>query len=226
MLRYEASTPSADSNELALRTYLIEEVTTICAARQLPHPEFVREIAASVTDVCRRDMAGGPVPDRFLSLLMSHGLWSSGDEETARALLNSHCLARSGGDEVLTSLFSVGQPKLNLCLLIALGYVRPVTSSMFGDRPVWILDLLQVADAASSTFELGLFTQLQNLMSHLASVWDATSGSGALGIIGATHVSDNMAEVMAYARDLLRHIAARRKWAAVPVVQNRELSGR
>lgn len=229
MIQYEAFTSLASADELAMRSYVVEEMSSLYTAMGRESPEFMEEVASSVTDVCRVDLEARPVPDRFVGLLMSHALWSSGDEAAAHAMLRRHQFERGNGEHVLASLFATRRPSLGFCLLMGMGVVRPSTSSLFSGKPLWILNVAGLLEGSTQGFELALFARLRQIIAHLSPVWEDTKGSGVLGVVVEGRGTPTsvpralLTEINDFCRQTLSCCADDRGWRAVPEVQNRGL---
>lgn len=178
------------------------------------------------------------------------GAWEVDDErlrEVARAV-DYYVTVEQGAESVdsrslalLTSqaLAGVGDSGLATRLLVhGTGLLRPAVWEIRHGQAMWTLDLRQLAVDDSAAIELIVFSCLTALLRGIASIWDATSGSGVLGIrnlddaagalVGGDarrqkRVAEMAEEMVRWCRFLMAYLRRERGWQAAPEVVRLEV---
>ncbi len=144
-----------EANPTTARENLAEAILALCASAGVLENGDLRHLAAGVA--CRAEELAVPPAGRGpLSRLTARALGSMGQPQAARrVLVMGSGLARS--DRWLAA--------------------RP--------GPSWTLDLPRLLRRESDLLELALFPGLAAILDALAVLWDASSGSGQLGLRGS-----------------------------------------
>jgi len=147
----------------------------------------------------------------FLLLLTARALWAAGELRAAECLI-----AEQGSETQLSPLYAAlaVTPAVSLSgcrTLVESRALRPLESAAGQGQLVWVLDLERVMSATPGMLELTVWRALNALLERLAGLWDATRGSGVLGL---SHVSSVVSAMLGRSRTesvCLRQIAQVRR---------------
>lgn len=212
-MEWIASEPLSDvQTERLLQHHLLQAVRQV-----LPETEsnraLVTEAARSVAVYCAPALSDG-IPTEDLHVLFSQALWSVGEVDSARHVLELEIESRRLRT-TLTKLLSARGLTPDLWMLALSGVLRHHQPWMgFEDGPAWCLDVQQISGWPSDT-ELARSMAVDRIVSRLAPVWDATSGRGCLAVKIPAGVSGEECE---WASARMVRLAAQRGWSHRPHV--------
>jgi len=234
--------PAADEHaEQALAAYIAGEIEPAGDAATAYRRELAEAIAAFIrrahpafaeapADGARR--RNGGLPEEYLLLLIGRALWSVGEEQTARRLLESQGRALNLPATFVEAVWAPDISMLHWHILLSTQAVR--TSPLMGplDGTFWVLDLERMVLPASTSLELLALNVVRSVIDRVAVLWDHCQGHGLLGLRHANTLAAGMlgcprhsAKSMALAADIREQVRLRlqalkttRGWAATPQV--------
>ncbi|MGQ9662637.1 MAG: hypothetical protein ACUVWX_09920 [Kiritimatiellia bacterium] len=166
---------------------------------------LIEEVARAVDEYAAHWLVGNVVDERAFFLFAARAMWAVGEKEQAARVL-----------------------------LLGSGLVRPADWDSTGPMCMWILDLGQLLREEHRQLELLIVSTINTTLEMMASFWDRTGGSGALGLrcvsvlngkrqAATKHKLPQSAvfpEVSRHCRKKLEQLSRRRAWRAVPRVIN------
>jgi len=116
----------------------------------------------------------------------------------------------------------------------SLGMIRPADWAGAQLDRMWIIDFGQLLLSDSEKHEMMLYRSVRAIIEHMFVFWDATSGTGVLGLKGLNtlnpegRLNDAKAEAFSsgmqhFIKDLFAQQAEVREWTAVPELINLDL---
>lgn len=196
---------SLSAGQSALVSHITGEVCDFCGDALGLEGSDVEEIARAVEHFVDVQNIDGAVDANYLIMLASQALQSLGEDRAARRLL-----------------------------LFGTGLVRPAEWVVTGNAAMWVLDLRQITVRDDAPLELVLFNSLTMILDSVAELWDATEGSGVLGLRHVTqsaqalvgdqgkkgHVSALAQEIKDVCARKLAHLGEERCWTSAPHVMD------
>ncbi len=218
--------PAEDHGQATATAYRRELAEAIAAFIRRAHPAFA---ASSPDGTISRN---GGLPAEYLLLLIGRALWSVGEEQTARRLLEIQGHALNLPATFVEAVWAPDISMMHWHILLSTRAVR--TSALMGplNGTLWGLDLERMILPASTSLELLALNVVRAVVDRVAALWDHCQGRGLLGLRHANTVAAGMlgcprhsAKSMALAADI-RNLCARRLqtlkpargWDATPQV--------
>lgn len=241
--------PAADEHtEQALAAYIADEIEPAgdpALPDQATATAYRRELAEAIAAFIRRQhpaFAAAPLdgaisrneglPEEYLLLLIGRALWSVGEEQTARRLLQTQGHALNLPATFVEAVWAPDISMLHWHILLSTRAVR--TSSLMGplNGTLWVLDLERMVLPASTSLELLALNVVRTVIDRVAVLWDHCQGRGLLGLRHANTVAAGMlgcsrhsAKSMALAADIREQVRQRlqalktaRGWNETPQV--------
>ncbi len=148
------------------------------------------EVARAVASLASRDH---PVPSGYLILLLARALWSVGEENAARCLIERRIGDLDFAPACAAAAFLPDIQISRWWAVVSLRAVRP--SSVFDSvrGGTWVLDLAGAVHPCRDGLELALFRLISVVLDDMAPLWDA---SGGRGILGLRHISSAAAALL------------------------------
>ena len=218
--------PAGDDGQATATAYRRELAEAIAAFIRRQHPAFA---ASSLDGAIRRD---GGLPEEYLLLLIGRALWSVGEEQTARRLLEIHAPALNLPATFVEAVWAPDISMMHWHILLSTRAVR--TSALMGplNGTLWVLDLERMVLPASTSLELLALNMVRTVIDRVAVLWDHCQGHGLLGLRHANTVAAGMlgcprhsaksmalaADIHAQVRQRLQALKTARGWDATPQV--------
>jgi hypothetical protein len=222
--------PAADEHtEQALAAYIADEIKPAGDDGQATATAYRRELAEAIAAFIRRQhpafaatsldgaiSRNGGLPTEYLLLLIGRALWSVGEEQTARRLLEIQGHALNLPATFVEAVWAPDISMMHWHILLSTRAVR--TSSLMGplNGTLWVLDLERMVLPASTSLELLALNVVRTVIDRVAVLWDHCQGRGLLGLRHANTVAAGMlgcprhsAKSIALAADI-RELCARR----------------
>ncbi|MFA5044272.1 MAG: hypothetical protein WC381_09525 [Kiritimatiellia bacterium] len=222
--------PAADERaEQALAAYIAGKIEPDGNDGPAPDTACRRELAEAIAAFIRSrhpafaaappdggiDRNGG-LPEEYLLMLIGRALWSVGEEQTARRLLESQGRALNLPATFVEAVWAPDISMMHWHILLATRAVR--TSALMGalSGTLWVLDLERMVLPESTSLELLALNVVRAVIDRVAVLWDHCQGRGLLGLRHADTVAAGMlgcprhsAKSKALAADI-RELCARR----------------
>ncbi|MFH1476534.1 MAG: hypothetical protein ABIH24_03450 [Verrucomicrobiota bacterium] len=238
--------PAADEHtEQALAAYIADIIAPVEDNGPAPATAYRRELAEAIAAFIRHahpafadsppDDAisrNGGLPEEYLLLLIGRALWSVGEEQTARRLLESQGRALNLPATLIEVVWTPDISMMHWHILLATRAVR--TSSLTGtlNGTLWVLDLERMVLPASTSLELLALNVVRTVVDRVAGLWDHCRGRGLLGLRHADTVAAGMlgcprhsakstalaADIYAQVRRRLQALKTDRGWDETPRV--------
>jgi hypothetical protein len=238
--------PAADEHaEQALAAYIADEIEPAEDDGQATATAYRRELAEAIAAFIRRQhpafadssldgaiSRNGGLPEEYLLLLIGRALWSVGEEQTARRLLEIQGRALNLPATFVEAAWAPDISMMHWHILLSTRAVR--TSALMGplNGTLWVLDLERMVLPASTSLELLALNVVQTVIDRVAALWDHCQGRGLLGLRHANTVAAGMlgcprhsAKSMALAADIreqarrrLQTLKTARGWDDTPQV--------
>ena len=222
--------PAADEYaEQALAAYIADEIEPAEGDDQATATAYRRELAEAIAAFIRRQhpafAASTPdgaisrnegLPAEYLLLLIGRALWSVGEEQTARRLLEIQGRALNLPATFVEAVLAPDISMMHWHILLSTRAVR--TSALMGplNGTLWVLDLERMVLPASTSLELLALNLVRTVIDRVAVLWDHCQGCGLLGLRHVNTVAAGMlgcprhcAKSMALAADI--HAQVRRR---------------
>ncbi len=187
--------------------------------------DWLYETSEMLTELCGRWYPTYQVPANHYGILLAQLLWMMNRKAEAEAALQQWC----SPEVALLCRPGVGMEACRGRLILhEAGVVRGASWAFMGTGRGWIIDLSRISPDRSILLELTISALLRKMISELASVWDASSGDGWLGLSGTDRFVTKRSwrgrgtdgqDLCGYSERILRHLASQRGWARVPDVK-------
>ena len=218
--------PAEDDGQTTATAYRHELAEAIAAFIRRQHPAFAD---ASLDGAISRN---GGLPEEYLLLLIGRALWSVGEEQTARRLLEIQGHALNLPATFVEAVWAPDISMMHWHILLSTRAVR--TSALMGplNGTLWVLDLERMILPASTSLELLALNVVRTVVDRVAVLWDHCQGRGLLGLRHANTVAAGIlgcprhsAKSMALAADIRNQVCRRlqtlklaRGWDETPQV--------
>ena len=195
--------PAADEHaEQALAAYIADEIEP---AGDATATAYRRELAEAIAAFIRRQhpafadssldgavSRNGGLPEEYLLLLIGRALWSVGEEQTARRLLEIQGHALNLPATFVEAVWAPDISMMHWHILLSTRAVR--TSALMGplNGTLWVLDLERMILPASTSLELLALNVVRTVVDRVAVLWDHCQGRGLLGLRHANTVAAGM----------------------------------
>lgn len=212
-----------DPQSLGFRRELAE---AIAAYIRRQHPSFAIPAQGEPTS---RDEG---LPAEYLLLLIGRALWSVGEEQAARRLMENQGRALNLPKTFVEAVVAPDVSLIHWHILLSTRAVgpSPLMDSLSGT--LWALDLERMVPPAPGTLELAAMNVVRTVIDRVAALWDHCHGRGLIGLRHARTVAAGMlgcprhsAKSMALASDIRNLCAQRllalksaRGWSETPQV--------
>ena len=238
--------PAADEHaEQALAAYIADEIEPAGGDGQATATAYQRELAEAIAAFIRREhpafaassrdgtiSRNGGLPAEYLLLLIGRALWSVGEEQTARRLLEIQGHALNLPATFVEAVWAPDISMMHWHILLATRAVR--TSALM--RPLngtlWVLDLERMVLPASTSLELLALNVVRTVIDRVAILWDHCQGRGLLGLRHVNTVAAGMlgcprhsaksmtlaADIREQVRQRLQTLKTARGWDETPQV--------
>ena len=238
--------PAADEHaEQALAAYIADEIEPAGGDGQATATAYRRELAEAIAAFIRREhpafatssrdgtiSRNGGLPAEYLLLLIGRALWSVGEEQTARRLLEIQGHALNLPATFVEAVWAPDISMMHWHILLATRAVR--TSALM--RPLngtlWVLDLERMVLSASTSLELLALNVVRTVIDRVAILWDHCQGRGLLGLRHVNTVAAGMlgcprhsaksitlaADIREQVRQRLQTLKTARGWDETPQV--------
>lgn len=194
-----------DRTQSAIVAHLTGELESVCGEELTIDADNVQELARAVECFVEEEVGGDAVDSKYLVLLASRALTSLGEGTAAQRML-----------------------------LFGTGLLKPAEWEVSGSAAMWVLDLRQMTVRDDAGLELVFFGSVNMILEAMAYLWDASEGSGVLGLrhvclTAASILGDGArdVDVFALAQELrsmcsakLEQIGQERGWSSLPHVLN------
>lgn len=189
----------------ALTAYIADEIEPAGAEKQAMDTAYRRELAEAITAFIRRQHPAfaasspdgsisppGGLPTEYLLLLIGRALWSVGEEQTARRLLEIQSRSLNLPATFVEAVWAPDVSMMHWHILLSSRAVR--TSSLTGtlNGTLWVLDLERMVLPVPTSLELLALNVVRNVIDRVASLWDHCQGRGLLGLRHANTVAAGM----------------------------------
>ncbi|MCX6992150.1 MAG: hypothetical protein NT011_03295 [Kiritimatiellaeota bacterium] len=222
--------PAADEHtEQALAAYIANEIEPAVEDSQATATAYRHELAEAVAAFIRRQhpafAASSPdgalsrnegLPAEYLLLLIGRALWSVGEEQAARRLLEIKGHALNLPATFIEAVLAPDISMLHWHILLSTRAVRTSSLMRSLNGTLWVLDLERMVLPASTSLELLALNVVRTVIDRVAVLWDHCQGRGLLGLRHANTVAAGMlgcprhsAKSMALAADI-RDLCTRR----------------
>ncbi|MDD5677694.1 MAG: hypothetical protein PHW60_06830 [Kiritimatiellae bacterium] len=198
--------PAADKHtEQALAAYIADEIGPAEDDDRTTSTAYRRELAEAITAFIRRQhpafaasSPGGAInrdaglPTEYLLLLIGRALWSVGEDQAARRLLEIHAPALNLPATFVEAVWAKDVSMLHWHILLSTRAVRisPLTGALSGT--LWVLDLERMVLPAPTSLELLALNVVRTVIDRVASLWDHCQGRGLLGLRHANTLAAGM----------------------------------
>lgn len=236
--------PAADEQaEQTLAAYIAEEIEpaedkgratayrrelaeAIAAFIRRQHPAFD---ALSPDGIVRRN---GGLPTEYLLMLIGRALWSVGEEQEARRLLEIQGHALNLPATFVEAAWAPDISMMHWHILLSTRAVRTSVLKEALNGTLWVLDLERMVLPASSSLELLTLNVVRTVIDRVAVLWDHCQGHGLLGLRHVNTVAAGIlgcpchsAKSMALAAEIREQVCERlqtlkptRGWDDIPQV--------
>lgn len=231
--------------EQALAAYIADEIEPANADGRLPNTAYRYELAEAIGAFIRHQhpafAASSPdnntrrntgLPAEYLLLLIGRALWSVGEEQAARRLLQTKGHTLNLPATFVEAVLAPDISMLHWHILLSTKAIR--TSSLTGalSGTLWVLDLERMILPASTSLELLAMNVVQTVIDRVAVLWDHCQGHGLLGLRNVNKLAAGMlgcprhnAKSLALATDIrdlcarrLQKLKSARNWQETPRV--------
>lgn len=178
--------PAGEAGRAAATAYRRELAEAIAAFIRSAHPAFA---ASSPEGAISRD---GGLPEEYLLLLIGRALWSVGEEQTARRVLEIHAPALNLPATFVEAVWAPDISMMHWHVLLTTRAVRTSALMESLNGTLWVLDLERMVLPASTSLELLALNVVRGVIDRVAVLWDHCQGRGLLGLRHANTVAAGM----------------------------------
>ena len=180
---------------------------------------YTENLAQSIGTYCQTYHPNG-VEQRDLKLLIARAACATNNPEVAQKVLQSmpsHARHINRWIEILGELHHF--PKL--LPYFSRGIIRPADWAGAQSDRMWILDFSLLTYSKAEQHEMMIQRSVQTLLEEIAVFWDATSGTGILGVKGLKKLEITPEDtLLEYIQERLKQHAILRQWENTPSTLN------